>query len=155
MPDPRHAHVAAASAASRVAVELDAFCASQGLPTETTWPLRVALDEVIANIVTHGGPGRTIDVSFRRRAGGVEVVVIDDGPPFDPLGEPRPDVTLPLEARQPGGLGIVFVRSLMDEVRYERTAGNVHSPSGSASNLAARRLLRKSRCRSSTHVGIR
>ena len=126
MSDPRRALVSAvASAANRVAEELDTFCRAEGLPADAIWPLRVALDEIVTNIVTHGGGGRTIDISFRREAAGVEVVIADDGPPFDPLANPEPDVTLPLEARQPGGLGIVFVKSLMDEVRYERKAGNV------------------------------
>jgi serine/threonine-protein kinase RsbW len=126
MSDPRRAHISAvASAAGRVVEELDTFCRVEGLPAEAVWPLRIALDEIVTNIVTHGGGGRTIDVSFRRDAAAIEVVIADDGPPFDPLASPDPDVTLPLEARQPGGLGILFVRSLMDEVRYERKTGNV------------------------------
>lgn len=129
MPEPRRAHVpAAASAVARVTGALDAFCAAEHLPDDATWRLRVALDEIVANIVAHGVAGETapaIDVSFRLEAGGIEVVVADDGPAFDPLARPAPDLTLPLESRQPGGLGIVLVTSLMDDVRYERTTRNV------------------------------
>jgi serine/threonine-protein kinase RsbW len=87
-----------------------------------TWPLRVALDEIVSNIVIHGGVARPprIDVGFRRVDDGVEVTITDDGPPFDPMARPEPDVTLPIEARQPGGLGIALVKSLVDRVRYER-----------------------------------
>ena len=116
---------AAAAAVARIVKALDAFCAAEGVPDDTAWTLRVALDEIVANIVAYAGSAPAIDVTFRRRTRGVEVIVADDGPAFDPLARPAPDVTLPLEARQPGGLGIALVRSLMDGVQYERTARNV------------------------------
>lgn len=62
---------------------------------------------------------------FRRLGDIVEITVEDDGPPFDPLARPAPDLRLPLEARSPGGLGIVLVRALMDDVRYTRTTRNI------------------------------
>jgi anti-sigma regulatory factor (Ser/Thr protein kinase) len=51
------------------------------------------------------------------------VTLIDDGPPFDPFSEAAPDVTLSVEDRVIGGLGIHLVRKLMDEVSYERRDG--------------------------------
>jgi anti-sigma regulatory factor (Ser/Thr protein kinase) len=129
MPAGRHAHFAAAAASVRqVADALDTFCAVERLPREASWPLQVALDEIVANLVDHAaGGGRTpgFDVWFRRDGDAVEITVADDGPAFDPLARPDPDVTAPLEARQPGGLGIMLVKSLMDDVRYERTTRNL------------------------------
>lgn len=129
MPAGRHAHsVIGSPAVGRVAETLDVFCAEQQLPDEVAWRLRVALDEIVANIVAHGSGGdggRMLDVWFRREGDLVEITVADDGPPFDPLSRPAPDVTLPLEARQPGGLGIALVKSLMDDVLYTRTTRNV------------------------------
>jgi len=52
-----------------------------------------------------------------------EVVVTDDGPAFDPLGAPEPDMSLGVEERPVGGLGIALVRKLMDETEYERRDG--------------------------------
>lgn len=118
----------AAPALARATGALDAFCAAERLPDALVWRLRVVLDEVISNIVRHGGAGarpRAIDVTFRRQADLVEMRVSDDGPAFDPLARPAPDVTLPLEARQPGGLGIALVRALTDDARYEWTGRNV------------------------------
>jgi anti-anti-sigma factor len=66
-----------------------------------------------------------VDVWFRIEPAAVEVTVADDGPAFNLLLQPEPDVTSPLQTRQPGGLGISLVKSLMDEVRYERTNRNV------------------------------
>ena len=51
---------------------LDAFCASERLPDEVAWRLRVALDEIVANIVAHGPARRrptAIDVWFGREGG--------------------------------------------------------------------------------------
>lgn len=124
-----HAHVAIGELApGQVAAALDAFCEHERLPQEVAWRLRVALDEIVANVVSYGAPaggGAGLDVWFRREGPLVEVTVADDGPPFNPLDRPAPDVTSPLEARQPGGLGIALVRALMDDVGYERTSRNI------------------------------
>lgn len=119
---------ASASALARVADALDAFCAAEGVPTGTAWRLHVAVDEIVTNIVTHGaarGPVPGIEATFARSADVLEIVIADDGPAFDPLAAPAADVGQPLDARQPGGLGIAIVKGLMDEVRYERTSRNV------------------------------
>lgn len=130
MDDPRtppggHTHfLAAAPAVQQVADALDAFCAGECLAREAVWPLQVALDEIVANVVSHAAAAGTtpgFDVWFRRDGDSVEITVADDGTAFDPLARADPDVTLSLEARQPGGLGIMLVKSLMDDVRYERT----------------------------------
>ena len=128
-PPGRHATVALAPpAVAQVAEALDAFCQTENLPEDTVWRLRVAVDEIVANIVSHGAAGAhagAIDVWFRRDGNTVEVRIADDGVPFDPLMQPVPPVTAPLDDRRPGGLGIVLVRALIDEVRYERTARNI------------------------------
>lgn len=129
IPPIRHANVALAPpAVAQVAAELDAFCQAENLPEDTAWRLRVALDEIVANIVSHGASGAkagAIDVWFRRDGDTVEVRIADDGVPFDPLLRPAPSVTAPLEDRRPGGLGIVLIKGLMDDVRYERTTRNL------------------------------
>lgn len=129
MPGGRHTHASIGLPAVRqIADALDTFCAEEQLSEDVVWRLRVALDEVVANIANHGGNASGaagIDVWFRRHAGEVEITVADDGPPFDPLSHPMPDVTLPLEQRHQGGLGIALIKSLMDGVCYTRTTRNV------------------------------
>jgi anti-sigma regulatory factor (Ser/Thr protein kinase) len=139
MPAGRHTHIAiGAPTVGQAADALDAFCDAERLPADVAWRLRVALDEIVANIVAHGTHGArpgearpgtpvepALDVWFHRDGTLVEVTVADDGPPFDPLARPDPVVTLPLDSRRPGGLGITLVKALMDEVRYERTTRNV------------------------------
>ena len=128
LPAGRHHFQAEAAAVGQAAAALDAFCAAERVPRDALWPFQVALDEIVANIVSHaaaGNGGRVFEVWFRRDGEAIEIIVADDGPPFDPLARPDPDVSLPLERRQPGGLGIMLVKSLMDDVRYERTTRNV------------------------------
>ena len=49
--------------------------------------------------------------------------VIDDGHAFNPLEAPPPDLSLPMEKRPIGGLGIHLLRELSDGITYERRNG--------------------------------
>jgi len=127
-PEPALTVRVAASVAGirQAAAALDGFRAEHGLGDQAAWPLPVALDEILSNIVRHASPGPTeaaIDVTFAFLDGEVEMTVSDDGPAFDPLKAPEPDLTSPLEGRRPGGLGVHLVKQLMDRVRYARVAG--------------------------------
>ena len=50
--------------------------------------------------------------------GAVSFTFIDRGVPFDPLRRSDPDLTLPAEEREIGGLGIFLTKEIMDDVRY-------------------------------------
>jgi anti-sigma regulatory factor (Ser/Thr protein kinase) len=51
------------------------------------------------------------------------IEVEDDGPPFNPLEAPAVDITIPLEQRPVGGLGIHLMRRFMDEIEYQSEGG--------------------------------
>ncbi|PKL55888.1 MAG: ATP-binding protein, partial [Methanomicrobiales archaeon HGW-Methanomicrobiales-6] len=53
----------------------------------------------------------------------VRVTIIDDGVAFDPLTAPPPPLDVPAEERPIGGLGIHFIRTVMDSVTYARKDG--------------------------------
>lgn len=85
--------------------------------------LSVALEEVVVNIINHayGQKGRgDILVGFDDQAEAVVVSLSDTGLAFNPLEAAEPDVEMALLDRPIGGLGIMMVKKLMDEVRYER-----------------------------------
>ena len=89
-----------------------------------TWPFQVALDEVLSNTVRCGygseaGEHR-IEVRFHLKDQVLELAIVDDAAPFNPLDAREPDTTQPIADRPIGGLGIHVVRRLMDEVEYER-----------------------------------
>jgi anti-sigma regulatory factor (Ser/Thr protein kinase) len=109
-----------------LADRVERFGADQRLPAGVVNALNVALDEAVSNAINHGydtGVRGEIAVRLRRAADRVEVEVEDDGRPFDPLQAPPPDLTVPLERRPVGGLGIHLIKNLMDEVSYARRDG--------------------------------
>src|SRR5688572_28267646 len=105
----------------------DAFAAAHGLARGQVWPFQVALDEVLSNVVRHGlagaGEPLPIEIENHLQGGEVELVIADRAPAFNPLDAAPPDLELGLEDRPIGGLGIAFVRKLMDSVEYAREGG--------------------------------
>jgi len=111
---------------SEVGAMIESFVRAQGGSHETVHDLAVALDEVLNNIIAYGyEPGESGDILVRAatRKGRIIVEVEDNGRPFDPLTAPAPDLAAPLRERKIGGLGILFVKELMDDVAYARVAG--------------------------------
>ena len=51
------------------------------------------------------------------------MVLSDSGTPYDPLKKPDPDLTLPLDKKPIGGLGIYMTKKSMDKVSYEYQDG--------------------------------
>ena len=75
------------------------------------------------NVVMHGSPADTaprVDVSLVLADGALTMTLEDDGPQFDPLSLPAPDVTSSLDERPVGGQGVFLVRQMMDSVSYRR-----------------------------------
>lgn len=101
-----------------------------GLDPPAVHAVELAVDEACANIIDHayGGEGRgDIEVTYRTNGNGLTVILRDHGEPFDLDLVPQPDLQAPLTDRNGGGLGLHFIRELMDEVRFEFTqdSGNV------------------------------
>jgi len=53
----------------------------------------------------------------------VMVTITDAAPLFNPLLVPEPDTSLPLEEREIGGLGLLFVRRTADCFSYRQVRG--------------------------------
>jgi serine/threonine-protein kinase RsbW len=103
---------------------LTEFWSAAGLPAAESVKFELALEEVFMNVVMHGSPeaGPQVEVSVILCDGGVTLMVEYDGPAFDPLLLPAPDVAASLEERKVGGLGVFLVRQMMDAVSYQRVA---------------------------------
>ena len=102
------------------------FFATTGVAPERLGSFELALEEIFTNIAMHGsrpGIAPQVRVSLDLGADLITMTVEDDGPRFDPLSLPPPDVTASLADRRVGGLGVHLVRNLMDTVSYERVAG--------------------------------
>ena len=83
----------------------------------------IVMDEIVSNIVRcSGATGFTIGLSDFKD-GGMKMVFSDDGVPFDPTRDVKPpDVTVGIEAREIGGLGIHMVKKMSKSVSYVREA---------------------------------
>ena len=98
-----------------------------GCPIKVQMQIAVVIDELFANIAMYaydGGKGEAIvgvDVSGEPQV--VSITFKDRGKPFDPLAKEDPDVTLSVEERPIGGLGIFMVKKMMDEVIYKYEEG--------------------------------
>lgn len=90
--------------------------------------LRMAMEELYVNIAQYAYPecGGWVEIRGSVEDGVATFCLIDAGVPFDPLAKPDPDVTLPGEEREIGGLGIYMVKSTMDDVTYEYRDGCNH-----------------------------
>ena len=92
------------------------------VPMKLSNRAQIAVDEVYSNIVYYSGADLArITVSFDGDT--LTLLFEDDGKPYDPLSAEEPDVTIPLEDRNVGGLGIFMVKKLAAEMtyRYENT----------------------------------
>jgi len=96
-------------------------------PLRVQMQIDVAVEEIYVNIAHYAyapaiGPA-VIRLSVTPSPGMFEITFIDEGVAFDPVAKADPDVTLPVEQRQIGGLGIYMVKKSMDEVLYAREDG--------------------------------
>lgn len=93
-----------------------------GCPGKAVMPIMVALEEIFINIAHYAYPNHSgemnLAIDFDSESRTMTFEMTDSGIPFDPLSKPDPDLTLPAEERQIGGLGIFMMKQTMDEVRY-------------------------------------
>jgi serine/threonine-protein kinase RsbW len=84
------------------------------------YDLILAVDEAVTNIIQHGyeQTGGLILVQIETLSDGLQVVIYDTAPSFDPTTYPDPELTAELEERKPGGIGIYMMRKLTDKVFY-------------------------------------
>jgi anti-sigma regulatory factor (Ser/Thr protein kinase) len=102
-------------------------CGEAGLGDEFSSRLMLALEEAAMNVIAHAFEGMTpphrIDIQLDITADTVAATVVDNGRPFDPTIAPEPDLSVPLEQRDPGGLGILLIHRMVDRVEYRRSNG--------------------------------
>ncbi|MBO6303230.1 MAG: ATP-binding protein [Ruminiclostridium sp.] len=95
-------------------------------PMKTQMQIEVAVEELFVNIAHYaytpniGDATIQVDINDARE---LTVTFIDSGMQYDPLAKPDPDVTLSVEQRKIGGLGIYMVKKSMDDMRYRYEGG--------------------------------
>jgi anti-sigma regulatory factor (Ser/Thr protein kinase) len=107
----------------RVADAVILFGGENSFPDESISDITLALEEIITNIISYAYEDKEehqIHVQFALEGPVLVLEVQDDGIPFNPLEVSEVDINQPFEERQPGGLGLFFVRNLTDEMAYRR-----------------------------------
>lgn len=113
-----------------VSEAVEALGSEEGWAQDVTYAIVLGLEEVATNVVRHGGgePGSSeIEIEVSSSDDEVRIEVRDSGRAFDPFHEaPEPDIDAGVEEREIGGLGVHFVKVLMDETAYSREGGRNH-----------------------------
>lgn len=113
-----------------VSEAVEALAEEQGWAPDLTYAIVLGLEEVATNVVRHGGGeegSSEIEIEVASSDDEIRVEVRDSGKAFDPFHEaPEPDLDAGVEERKIGGLGVHFVKMLMDETSYSREAGRNH-----------------------------
>lgn len=90
--------------------------------------IELACDEIFANIVSYAYKDHIgdveIDMDYKDHC--ISLTFIDSGIPYNPLEVKDPDVSLSLDKREIGGLGVFLVKKSMDECFYEYMNGKNH-----------------------------
>ncbi|TLD71444.1 ATP-binding protein [Phragmitibacter flavus] len=94
------------------------------MPDDAVFKISLSIDELVTNIVMHGGrkEPRAHEIVLRLTISNREVhaEIEDDGRAFNPLDAPTPDISASLFERNAGGMGIHLARTLMDAIHYSR-----------------------------------
>jgi len=113
----------------KLAVFMQETAEKWNLSSELLFNLNLVIEEVVSNIILYGydedQKNKIIRMELILEEGELQIRITDSAKAFDPLGIPLPDdLDKPAGDRKIGGLGIFFIRKLMDDVIYERSGNN-------------------------------
>ena len=115
------------SALTEILDNIGSLLRHHGVPEDLVSDIELAVDEAITNCILHGYGGEgtgTIHLALNLLPDRVTMTIEDQGAPFDPTAfEPKPTEG-DIADRVPGGLGIILIRNVMDEITYRRDGGN-------------------------------
>ena len=94
-----------------------------GLNMELQMNLNLVMEEMVANVIFYAYPqGTSSDITLTAESDGKELtfVLSDSGKPFDPTAREEADIEANPMDREQGGMGILIVKNIMNEVSYQR-----------------------------------
>ncbi len=104
-------------------LHLERIASSWSLSKKQLFEINLIIEEIYTNYTEHVEDNRIHPVEIRlcREKDTLVITITDHGPEFDPTEPTDPDVTLPIDQRKPGGLGLYLVRHYADSISYTRT----------------------------------
>ncbi|MDR2632640.1 MAG: ATP-binding protein [Treponema sp.] len=104
-----------------------------GCPHEIEQSIEIASEEIFVNIASYAYPKTEagevrIGCKVERNVKNSKFLVVftDRGKQYNPLEHPDPDITVPIDERPIGGLGLLMVKRMMDTVQYKHSNGWNH-----------------------------
>ena len=91
-----------------------------GIAEATTSRVQLAVDEACTNVIKHAYSEQNgvITIILELVDDDLIITIRDYGKPFDPDSVSHPDLEADLDKRKVGGLGIYFMKKLMDDISY-------------------------------------
>ena len=107
----------------QLAAFVDEVCEALGFDVSAAMQINLAIEEAVVNVMNYAYPEGTrgsINVVAQANDERLKFVISDSGTPFDPTVREEVDISLAMEDRPIGGLGIHLVRQIMDSINYQR-----------------------------------
>ncbi|WP_320169092.1 ATP-binding protein [Maridesulfovibrio sp.] len=103
-----------------LAERIECFGEENSISPKTVFELNLVLDELFTNLVNYGchRESHSFDITILLSGGILRIYIEDDGKQFNPLRMAEPEISCDCMERKIGGLGIHFMRKMMDEVEY-------------------------------------
>lgn len=100
---------------------------SNHCPNDIKTEILIAVEEIYINIAHYAYGGKEgeaiVQMDVTQNPNRCQVVFRDRGVPYNPLEKEDPDITLSVEERDIGGLGIFMVKQCMDRIEYQYEDG--------------------------------
>ena len=114
---------------ARMAVWVDGILARLGASAQVVHAVQLCLEEIICNIVRYAYEPDTqheIAIALWQGTDALQMEVIDDGRPFDPLSRELPESPKDLQSAPIGGVGIKLIRNFATAIVYRREGETNH-----------------------------
>lgn len=108
---------------ARVAEFMEGICDELQLDMHVAMKLQLAIEEMVTNVIFYAYPaGSSADITLSAESDGKELTLVlsDSGKPFDPTAKEDADTEINPMDRDQGGMGILIVKNIMNEVSYRR-----------------------------------
>jgi sigma-B regulation protein RsbU (phosphoserine phosphatase) len=107
----------------RINTEFKQFADERGLAVGVSQKVSIVFDDLLNNIISYGfsdDEEHEIEIDVAYSPDKLVITITDDGIPFNPFDQVGPDISLSIEERDIGGLGVLLIKELMDEYHYQR-----------------------------------
>lgn len=112
----------------KVETFIEQFCNDWGIGTGEMHKINLAMEEIVSNIINYGYSNEadhTIGITANYEKDILKLTIKDDAKAFNPLEHKDPDdLDKPAEDREIGGLGIFFIKKMMDRVEYRHESNH-------------------------------